>query len=292
MDILDLLQASPAWLVTATSLLGLIVGSFLNVVVHRLPRMLERAWKQECQAFLGLESSDTPEAAFSLVAPGSRCPHCGHGIRAHENIPILSYVFLQGRCAACGAGISIRYPAIEALTGIVSGVVAWQMGPTGAMLAALCLSWTLIALSAIDLEKQLLPDAITLPFLWLGLLLSLSGSFTDPRSSIIGAAVGYLSLWSVYQAFRLLTGKEGMGFGDFKLLALFGAWLGWQKLLPIILMASLVGAVVGTCMIAFLRHQRSAPIPFGPYLAAAGWIVMLWGDPILDAYLRFAGLAP
>lgn len=292
MDFVPLLEGGNGLLAGVTALLGLIVGSFLNVVIHRLPRMLETAWRRECLEFLHPDAQPEAEAAFNLVAPRSCCPHCRHQIKAHENIPVLSYLMLRGRCSACGQSISVRYPAIELLTAIVSAVVAWQLGPTWQMTAALALSWALIALAAIDIDRQLLPDAITLPFLWIGLLLSLFGGFSDPRSSIIGAAAGYLSLWLVYQVFRLLTGKEGMGFGDFKLLALFGAWLGWQKLLPIILMASLVGAMVGTSMILLLRRDRSAPIPFGPYLAVAGWIVTLWGDPLIAAYLRISGLSP
>jgi len=290
-EILAIIKGDNALLAALAALFGLVVGSFLNVVIYRLPLMLDRTWRQDCEEFLHLQPSPNDEPAMNLIVPRSRCPQCGHGIRAHENIPVLSYLVLRGRCASCGGAISLRYPAIEALTAIVSAVVAWQLGPSWQMLAGLLLTWALICLSAIDIERQLLPDVITLPFLWLGLFLSLFDVFVDAHASIIGAIAGYLSLWLVYQLFRLLTGKEGMGFGDFKLLALFGAWLGWQMLLPIILMASLVGAIIGTLMIVSLGRDRSVPIPFGPYLAVAGWVALLWGNPIVAGYLRIAGLA-
>ena len=291
MPIADFLSANPPAFLVICGLLGLIVGSFLNVVILRLPVMMEREWQDQCAELAGKEPAAST-GAFNLVTPHSRCPHCGHAIRAWENIPVISYLLLRGRCTECHAGISPRYPLVELFTGVVSVLVAWKFGWSWQAGAALLLTWALIALSVIDFDQQLLPDKITLPFLWLGLLLSLAGLFSDPRSSIIGAAVGYLSLWSIYHAFRLLTGKEGMGFGDFKLFALFGAWLGWQSLLLILLLSSLVGAAVGITLIAVRGRDRHLPIPFGPYLAAAGWIAMLWGDSLIDAYLRFSHINP
>jgi leader peptidase (prepilin peptidase)/N-methyltransferase len=290
MSSIEILREHPALFIAATVLFGLIVGSFLNVVIYRLPRMLEKAWRRECEAFLEVARAEPEQSEFNLIVPRSRCPHCGHAICAHENIPILSYLLLRGRCANCKAPISSRYPLIEALTALVSAFVVWKLGPTWQTALALPLSWSLICLSAIDIEQQLLPDAITLPLLWLGLFLSLFNVFTDSTSSILGAITGYLSLWLVYQLFKILTGKEGMGHGDFKLLGLFGAWLGWQMLPIVVLLSSLVGAVVGTLMILLFKRDRSIPIPFGPYLAAAGWIALLWGDEITAQYLRISGL--
>jgi leader peptidase (prepilin peptidase)/N-methyltransferase len=288
---MDALPLSPLLLHAGALLLGLLVGSFLNVVVYRLPRRLEYQWRQECAQWLGEPpagpAADRPPG---IVRPGSRCPHCGHGIRPWENIPILSYLFLRGRCSAFGGPIGLRYPFTEALTGLLTLAVVWQFGPTPAGAAALGLTWVLIALSLIDYDTQLLPDLITLPALWAGLLLSLTGLFTDPVAAILGAAAGYLSLWSVFQLFRLLTGKEGMGYGDFKLLALLGAWLGWQHLLQIVMLSAVVGALTGLALILTLGRDRNLPIPFGPYLAAAGWISLLWGDGINRAYLLWAGL--
>ncbi len=290
MGIIDLLGQSPALVQACAVVLGLLVGSFLNVVALRLPVMMERAWRPECAELAGDFGAATPEEPLSLLQPPSRCPHCGHGIRAWENVPVLSWMLLRGRCSACAKPISIRYPVIEMLTGLLSWAVAWQIGWGWPLAAALLLTWALIALSLIDVDHQLLPDQITLPFLWLGLLLNAFGVFVDPASAILGAAAGYLSLWSVYQAFKRLTGKEGMGYGDFKLLALFGAWLGWQVLPQIVLISALVGSVVGVALIGLRRHERSVPIPFGPYLAAAGWIALLWGERINATYLQFAGI--
>jgi leader peptidase (prepilin peptidase)/N-methyltransferase len=287
MEWADTLRDSPALLQGAVVLLGLAVGSFLNVVAARLPAMMQRAWREECSEVAG---APAPAEPLSLTQPGSRCPRCGHAIRAWENIPVLSYLLLRGRCSACRQPISLRYPLVEATTALLSWVVAWQLGWGWQLPAALLLTWALIALTLIDTDHQLLPDQITLPFLWLGLLLSTEGIYTDPVSSIIGAAAGYLALWSVYHGFRLLTGKEGMGYGDFKLLALFGAWLGWQLLPQIILLSALVGSVVGVGLIVLRRHGRDVPIPFGPYLAAAGWIALLWGEQINATYLQFAGI--
>jgi leader peptidase (prepilin peptidase)/N-methyltransferase len=287
----NLLEQHPPLLLVVTALFALAVGSFLNVVIHRLPRMIEEDWRRECDQ--GAEATDKAPAAKSmnLARPASHCPSCGHRLRALENIPLVSYLFLRGRCSACKAPISLRYPLVEAATAVLSVLVVWRFGFTWESLAALVLTWSLVALAVIDLDTQLLPDAITLPLLWLGLLLSLQGWFTDSHSAILGAALGYLSLWGIFQLFRLLTGKEGMGFGDFKLFALFGAWLGWQHLPQIILLSAVTGAVVGTLLIVTRGHDRQIPIPFGPYLAAAGWLSLMWGDAINRTYLQFSGLA-
>jgi len=269
------------------SLLGLIVGSFLNVVIHRLPKMMERDWRSQCLSFLEMEEEQSQER-YSLSQPPSHCPKCNHPISAFENIPLISFVIQRGQCRHCGEPIAWRYPIIELTTATLSGVIAFHFGMSSAALFALLMTWALIALTVIDLDHQLLPDSIVLPFLWLGLLLSTQGIFTDMQASIIGAAIGYLSLWSIYWLFKLLTGKEGMGYGDFKLLALFGAWLGWQSLPLIIMLSAGVGAVVGVGLILFKNHKRQQPIPFGPYLASAGWIAMLWGEQITEAYLNWA----
>jgi len=287
---LQLLTGTPLLAAVAATLLGLVAGSFLNVVIHRLPMMLERAWRRQCREL----EADQPlpaEERFNLAYPPSRCPHCDHPIRAHENIPLFSFLWQRGRCRHCGARISVRYPVVELLTALLSAAVVWKFGVTWQAGAALLLTWALIALAFIDLDTFLLPDNITLPLLWLGLFLSLFGLFTDMRAALLGAMAGYLSLWSVYHLFRLLTGKEGLGYGDFKLLALLGAWLGWHYLPAIILLSSLVGAAVGITLIALRRHSRQVPIPFGPYLAAAGWLALMWGETINHAYLRWAGLA-
>jgi leader peptidase (prepilin peptidase)/N-methyltransferase len=286
----QVLETNPGLFLASVAVLGLMVGSFLNVVIHRLPIMLERAWQRECRAVLGQEEPDRPEEAYNLVVPGSRCPQCARPIGPRENIPLLSYLLLRGRCSGCGAAIPLRYPAVEALTAAVSLAVAWKFGVSGQTLAALLLSWSLISLTFIDLRVQLLPDAITLPMIWVGLFASLFNLFTDSASSILGGIFGYLSLWSVYQLFKLLTGKEGMGYGDFKLLALLGAWLGWVKLPAVVLLSSLVGAVIGIGMILVRKHDHRIPIPFGPYLAIAGWIALMWGDDINLAYFRLVGL--
>lgn len=272
------------------ALLGLFIGSFLNVVILRLPIMLERDWRNQCAEFLNLPNEAASTERFNLALPPSRCPSCGHRITVRENIPVLSYILLGGRCSACRADISPRYPVIETVTGVMSAVVAWQFGFTWATLAALLLTWSLIALTMIDFDKQLLPDNITLPLLWIGLLLSVFEIFTDMTSAIFGAVAGYLVLWSVYKLFKWATGKEGMGYGDFKLLAMLGAWLGWQALPAIILLSSLVGALVGIALIIFARRDRSIPIPFGPYLAAAGWIYLMWGEQMTQLYLNYSGI--
>ncbi len=286
--ILTTLEQSPALLIGLIFILGLMVGSFLNVVIYRLPIMMQSSWRRDCQEYLQLPVEQSTER-FDLLLPGSRCPHCKTEIKAYQNIPILSYLVLQGRCAHCSAPISLRYPMIEALSGFCSALIAWHFGYCIALLLALLLTWSLIALSFIDIDHQLLPDTITLPMLWLGLFLSLFSIFTDSHASIIGAIAGYLSLWSIYHLFKLLTGKEGMGYGDFKLLALLGAWLGWHYLPLIILLSSLVGAIIGLGMIVLRQHEVSRPIPFGPYLAAAGWLAMVWGEDINRLYLEIVG---
>lgn len=264
---------------------GLAIGSFLNVVIHRLPRMMEREWQAQCAELRG----DTPAAGerYNLALPRSACPHCGHRITALENIPVVSYLFLRGKCAGCGARISIRYPLIELLTGVATGYAAWRYGMTLAGFGAMAFLWAMIALTFIDADTQLLPDSITLPLLWLGLLINLNGTFVSLHAAVIGAACGYLVLWSVYWLFKLATGKEGMGFGDFKLLAAIGAWLGWQMLPLVILLSSLVGAVVGIVLIVLAKRGREVPMPFGPYLAAAGVIALFWGPELVERYLDF-----
>jgi len=313
-DVAALYLESPAWFTGSVFLLGLCVGSFLNVVIYRLPIMLERQWRQ--QAFESLHQSDattagpahssaaavTPaaapaESAFGLVTPRSACPHCKAPIKAWQNIPLLSWVALRGRCAACHAPISRRYPLVELATGLLSAAVAWHFGFGPSAACALLLTWALIALTGIDIDHQLLPDSITLPLLWAGLLASvLIGAVpgaalpVSPPQAIAGAAAGYLSLWAVYHAFRLLTGKEGMGYGDFKLFAALGAWLGWKMLPLVILLSAGTGALLGIALIVFRGRDRAAPLPFGPYLAAAGWLAMLYGEQLIAGYLTITGL--
>ncbi|MCK5829843.1 MAG: prepilin peptidase [Methylococcales bacterium] len=289
-DLFSILQSSPVLLTSLIFIVGLLIGSFLNVVIYRLPIMMQRGWKKECTEYLELKRSDEDNEPFNLTLPLSRCPNCNADIKPYQNIPVVSYLFLKGKCANCKAHISLRYPLIESFTGIVSAIVAWHFGYSIEMFFALILTWSLVALSFIDLDHQLLPDSINFPLLWLGLFLSLFSVFTDSHSSIIGALAGYLSLWSVYQVFKLVTSKEGMGYGDFKLLAVFGAWFGWQYLPMIILFSSLVGAVIGISMIIFVKKDKNIPIPFGPYLATAGWIAMIWGDKINSLYLSSVGM--
>jgi leader peptidase (prepilin peptidase)/N-methyltransferase len=286
------LAGSPAAFIAVALVLGLIVGSFLNVVIYRLPIMLERQWRAEC-AELAEPARDPPqEPRFNLAVPRSVCPACRAPIKAIHNIPVVSYLALRGRCANCHARISARYLTVELLCGIATATVAWRFGFGWPAACAAVVTWFLISLAGIDLDHQLLPDSLTVPLLWLGLLASLSGWSAagrslpvDPVSAIAGAAIGYVALWSVYHAFRLLTGKEGMGYGDFKLLAALGAWFGWRMLLPIVLFAAAVGAVVGITLILARRHRRGNPMPFGPFLAAAGWLVMLWGPQLVSSYL-------
>jgi len=293
-DAINLLSSNAPLYLGFIGFLGLVVGSFLNVVIYRLPVMMQREWHTHC-AELSAESSDTTSPAageveerFNLSTPRSRCPHCGHQITALENIPIFSYLWLRGRCSDCSASISLRYPTIEAVTALLSIAIAWHFGFSWQALTGLVFTWALIALTMIDFDHQLLPDSITLPLLWLGLLLSLWEFTVDSPTAIIGAVAGYLSLWAVYWAFKLITGKDGMGYGDFKLLAVLGAWMGWQMLPVIILLSSLVGAAVGISLILLRGRDRNIPIPFGPYLAAAGWIALLWGHDITQAYLQYS----
>jgi leader peptidase (prepilin peptidase) / N-methyltransferase len=290
----DLQLLSVPMIVGSVFLFGLVIGSFLNVVIHRVPIMLERGWRREC---LALDDKAPPdEPAYDLIRPRSACPGCKTPISAAQNIPVLSYLFMGGKCAGCKRPIGARYPLVELLTGILSALIAWKFGATASMLAALVLTWFLVALAFIDIDTQLLPDNLTLPLLWLGLLMALMLPVTaearlpvDLRSAVIGAIAGYLSLWLVYQTFKLLTGKEGMGYGDFKLLAALGAWLGWQMLLPIVIGAAGVGAIAGLTMIALRRHSQGVPMAFGPYLAAAGWIMLFVGPEIVGRYLSLYG---
>jgi len=302
MTVFDLLATAPALLIGSAFLLSLLIGSFLNVVIHRLPVMLDRQWHAQAREMLAdgatASSPATPEPApYNLVTPRSACPHCNAPIRAHQNIPVVSYLLLGGKCANCGAAISPRYPIVELATALLSAAVVWRFGWHWQSAAALFFTWALVALTVIDLDHQILPDIITLPLLWLGLLLSLAWHAglsqpipVDPASAIIGGAAGYLTLWSVYWAFKLLTGKEGMGYGDFKLFGAFGAWMGWQMLPLILLLSAFAGAVIGIVLIVARGRDRNIPIPFGPYLAAAGWIALMWGPQIVSGYLSVSGL--
>lgn len=281
--IVALFESYPMLLYTSIAVLGLIVGSFLNVVIHRLPIMMEREWRRQCEELSGKDAG--AGEAYNLVFPRSGCPKCGHKIRAWENIPVVSYLLLKGRCAGCKSRISPQYPIIEALTAVLSVWVIARFGAGAAGFSALLLTWALIALSVIDIRHTLLPDDITLPFLWIGLLLSIQGIHTTPVDAILGAALGYGSLYAVFHAFKWITGKDGMGFGDLKLFALFGAWLGWQALPGIILLSSLVGAVAGIALILVAGRDRQLPIPFGPFLSVAGWLYLMYGKSINNAYL-------
>ncbi|GAA5110883.1 prepilin peptidase [Alloalcanivorax gelatiniphagus] len=286
---LQYLAASPTALIIVTALFGLLVGSFLNVVIHRIPKMMEAGWQREARELLGQPAEDQP--VFNLVVPRSRCPHCGHGIRWHENIPVVSWLALKGRCSQCDAPIGKRYPVVELLTALVAALCAWRFGYGIWLVFTLYASFTLLALAVIDLDTTLLPDDLTYPLLWAGLLAALVGVSPVPLpDAVIGAMAGYLSLWSLYWVFKLVTGKEGMGYGDFKLLAALGAWLGWQYLPLVILLSSLVGLVFALSMMATGAVKRGQGIPFGPYLAIAGWIALLWGEEIVSGYLGLFAL--
>jgi len=294
-SLLQLLHDSPPFFIFLSGLLGLLVGSFLNVVIHRLPKMMEREWIAQCaelnaqvNAEASRVSSKTALAStpYNLQTPRSACPNCGHQISALENIPVLSYLALRGKCSKCGNAISMRYPIVETVSGILSAYAAWHFGFGLAAAAAILFVWALIALTFIDFDTQLLPDDITLPLLWLGIIFNMFDTFTTLSNSIIGAIAGYLVLWSVYWLFKLVTGKEGMGYGDFKLLAAIGAWLGWSLLPLVIMLSSVVGAVVGITLIIAARHGRNIPIPFGPYLAGGALIALFWGEQITQSYLR------
>jgi len=282
----------PAAIVVA-GFLGLLVGSFLNVVIYRLPVMMEREWTSQCKALLDSDNStetETDQPIFNLVTPNSHCPKCDAPIKAWQNIPVISYLSLGGKCNNCKTPISKRYPIIEFITGLLSCLVIWHFGFSWQGGAMLLLTWALIALTMIDFDHQLLPDSITLPFLWLGLIANSLGLFCTLPDALWGAVFGYLSLWSVYWLFKLVTGKEGMGHGDFKLLAVLGAWFGWQMLPLMILLSSLVGAIVGIFLLVLKNKGKSVPIPFGPYLAAAGFIAAIWGEQLTQAYLNYSGL--
>jgi leader peptidase (prepilin peptidase)/N-methyltransferase len=283
MTALALLESSPIALVALFTVLGLVCGSFLNVVIHRLPRMMETRWRAECAELT--QQQPAQDERYNLFVPRSRCPKCGHGIRAIENVPVLSWLVLRGRCSACRGRISARYPLIELLTAAVSGYIAWRMGLTLAAAGALVFTWAMIALAFIDVDTFYLPDDITLPLLWAGLALNLQATFVEIDSAVIGAIAGYLALWLVFWAFKFATGKEGMGYGDFKLLAAIGAWLGWKMLPLVILLSSFVGAIVGILLIVLARRGRNVPIPFGPYLAVAGVIALFHGEALTDRYL-------
>ncbi len=293
MALIDLISANPVMLVAAGVLLGLLVGSFLNVVVYRIPVMMQRDWKAQCYEYLEIDNpeSDSSDSSaqyktFNLLKPDSHCPNCDHKITALENVPVISYLFLQGKCSECETSISIRYPLVELVTGVFSGLVVLSFGVTWLTLALLVFTWSLIVLAVIDFDHQLLPDSITLPLLWLGLLVNSIGlGFgVSLQDAVIGAIAGYLVLWCFYWAFKLLTGKEGMGYGDFKLLSTLGAWMGWQNILPIIILSSLVGAVIGIITISIFKRDKSAPMPFGPFLAGAGFIMLIWGPQLISFY--------
>ena len=288
MPLLDLLASSLLAFVLCTLILGLLVGSFLNVVIYRLPLMMIRDWKIQSREMLDLPAEPLPET-FNLILPHSRCPHCSHKIRAWENIPVVSYLFLGGKCSQCKAPISKRYPLVELACGLLSAFIAWHFGFGWQAGAMLVLTWGLLSMSLIDADHQLLPDAIVLPLLWLGLIVNAFGLFTSLTDALWGAVAGYLVLWCVFWLFKLITGKEGMGYGDFKLLAMLGAWGGWQILPLTILLSSIVGAVLGLILLRLRNVETSTPIPFGPYLALAGWIALLWGDQITTSYLQIAG---
>ena len=284
MSLIQSFQAFPALFVTAVTVMSLAIGSFLNVVIHRLPKMLERQWRDELSELNGQEVAASPR--YNLMVPRSACPACGHAIGALENVPLISYLALRGKCAGCKARISPRYPLVEALTGVLSGYIAWRYGFTWQTPALLVFVWSMIALAFIDLDTFYLPDDITLPLVWAGLLANMGGLFVDLQSAVIGAIAGYLALWIVFWGYKLATGKDGMGYGDFKLLAAIGAWLGWKMLPVVILLSSLVGAIVGISLIVFARHGRNVPIPFGPYLVLGGLIALFWGDQLLHYYLQ------
>ncbi len=288
MSVVDFLASSTLAFVLCALVLGLLVGSFLNVVIHRLPIMMQRDWRAQAREFLELPAE--PASTFNLVLPHSHCPHCDHEIRPWENIPLVSWLALRGKCSSCRAPISKRYPLVELLCGLLSGYVAWHFGFSWQAGAMLLLTWGLLAMSMIDVDHQLLPDSIVLPLLWVGLIVNDFGLFASLSDAVWGAVAGYLALWSVYWLFKLVTGKEGMGYGDFKLLAMLGAWGGWQVLPLTILLSSVVGAVLGSILLRVQKADSGTAIPFGPYLAIAGWIAMLWGDQLTSSYLQFARL--
>ncbi|WP_435276119.1 prepilin peptidase [Psychrobium sp. nBUS_13] len=292
---ISLLQQEPMYFYGLVFLFSLLIGSFLNVVIHRLPIMMERAFKNEAKEYFSMDNVSSPlekntnNDPFNLAVPRSACPQCNHQITAVENIPVISYLFLKGKCRGCKTSISMRYPFVELVTGLLSMAVALKFGVSWQALAAIAFTWSLVALTFIDFDTMLLPDSIVLPVLWLGLFANSAMLFTDLNSAFFGAVAGYLSLWAVYWSFKLLTGKEGMGYGDFKLFALIGAWLGWQYLPLTIILSSAVGAVIGIALMLNRDNKRNIAIPFGPYLSIAGWIALMWGEQINNAYLRYMG---
>ena len=294
-SIIEVMQSQLWFYLTTAGLISLCIGSFLNVVIYRLPLMMQREWQSECRLLLEDElTGNKPKQAninepFNLVKPNSTCPKCKTAIKPWQNIPIISWLILKGKCASCSNPISARYPAVELITALLSLIVAYSFGSTEQALLYIFVTWILVALTFIDIDHMLLPDQLTLPLVWLALIASVMGYTITPTDAIIGAACGYLSLWSVFWLFKLLTGKEGMGYGDFKLLAVFGALLGWQSLLTIILLSSVVGAIIGIALLSIQGKDKATPIPFGPYLAIAGWITMLWGNQIQGAYFNLIG---
>ncbi len=297
MAIIMLFQNEPKLYYSFIFILGLLIGSFINVVIYRLPKILKKTWQSDCEEFLNeinnkpQPNNDNSVAKYNLSTPRSACPQCGHLITAIENIPVLSYLFLKGKCRECNTKISVRYPLIELFCATIALIVAIKFGVTITAIAMITLSWALITLSMIDYDHQFLPDEITLPLLWAGLLFNAYFEAIPLFDAVLGASVGYLAFWSLYKVFKLITGKEGMGYGDFKLLALLGAWFGWQSLLLIILISSLTGAIIGVSLILLKLQEKGKPIPFGPYLALAGWIVMMWGETIKLHYFQFSGFA-
>lgn len=291
MELYEYLFSHSLLLVGVAAVLGLLVGSFLNVVIYRLPLMMQREWQSECRLLLEIPAAEEATGdKFNLSFPHSHCPQCNSPIKAWQNIPVISYLLLKGRCGSCRSPISLRYPLIEAFSGLLCAIVAYQFQTPPQILAALFFTWALISLTMIDADQKLLPDQITLPLLWAGLVLNSFGTFVPLMDAVWGAVLGYLILWSVYWLFKLVTGKEGMGYGDFKLLAALGAWMGWQLLPLVIILSSLVGAIIGSLILLMNKQGRDTALPFGPYLAAAGWISLLWGNVILASYLQFAGI--
>ena len=288
MDILNFWANNLAVFAVCVGFVGLLIGSFLNVVIYRLPKMLMRDWRMQAREVLDLPEQADAEP-FNLILPNSSCPHCGHEIKPWENIPLVSWLLLRGKCSGCKKAISIRYPLVELACGLFSAVIAWQFGVSWEALAMLVLTWGLLSMSLIDADHQILPDVLVLPLLWLGLILNSLGFFTSLSDALWGAVIGYMSLWSIFWLFKLITGKEGMGYGDFKLLALIGAWGGWQVLPLTILLSSVLGAVIGIIILRLQRNGYNKPIPFGPYLAAAGWLALIWGEQITSRYLHIAG---
>ncbi|MCB1734616.1 MAG: prepilin peptidase [Gammaproteobacteria bacterium] len=280
----------PVVFIVVAVLFGLIIGSFINVVAYRLPIMLERQWRSQCLELLEQEPEEDLDGTYNLVVPESRCPSCDTPIKPWHNIPVFGWLFLRGRCSHCGTEISLYYPLVELTGGVLAGIVAWQVGPGIEAMIVMAFTWTLLALAVIDLREQLLPDTITLPLLWAGLVVSLFGYFVEVQSAVIGAIAGYVTLWIVYWVFRLLTGKEGLGYGDFKLFAAFGAWMGWQALPVIIVMSSVVGAVVGVTLMLVNSKGWGQRLPFGPFLAGAAWLTLIWGDELLDTYYSLFGI--